>query len=200
LTTPATSDRQPPEPLAGGWDVFVTKFNSAGTALVPDFLGGIDEVRRSGPGDRRRRGGRSLCHRLHRFVAFDIQRPIFYAGQVDAFVSKFDGAGELLYSTLLGGNNADVGNGIAVDGAGAFYVAGLTLSDNFPVVDPLQPAMHGYEDPFLTRFNPDGTTLNNSTYLGGGTSGREEYGFAGIALGGQGTATWSARAAPPFPT
>jgi hypothetical protein len=51
----------------------------------------------------------------------------------DAFVAKFDSTGtNLVYSTLLGGTNNDVANGIAVDTNGAAYVTGWTVSTNFP--------------------------------------------------------------------
>jgi hypothetical protein len=178
--------------LRGGWDVFVTKFSSAGNTLVySTFLGGSDEEYvDQGRAIAVDSAGTAYVTGFTGSYFFPTANAYqwVYAGQVDAFVSKFDSAGQLLYSTFLGGNNSDIGNGIVVDDAGTFSVAGLTLSDNFPVVDPLQPALNGYEDPFLTRFNADGLTLNNSTYLGGGTSGREEYGFTGMALGGQGNA------------
>ena len=54
-------------------------------------------------------------------------------GGIDAFVTKLDATGSgLVYSTYLGGSDADVGRGIAVDGAGSAYVTGYTHSTNFP--------------------------------------------------------------------
>src|SRR5262249_4972876 len=51
----------------------------------------------------------------------------------DAFVSKLDATGSaLVYSTYLGGSDADVANGIAVDASGSSYVTGQTLSLDFP--------------------------------------------------------------------
>jgi hypothetical protein len=48
-------------------------------------------------------------------------------------VSKVNPAGDtLLYSSFLGGSNADIGNGIAVDGSGIVYVTGQTASTDFP--------------------------------------------------------------------
>ena len=38
----------------------------------------------------------------------------------------------LVYSTYLGGSGDDVGQGIAVDGAGSAYVTGDTSSTDFP--------------------------------------------------------------------
>jgi hypothetical protein len=54
-------------------------------------------------------------------------------GGGDAFVSRLDAVGSaLVHSTYLGGNNADSGNGIAVDSRGHAYVTGVTQSANFP--------------------------------------------------------------------
>jgi len=50
----------------------------------------------------------------------------------DAFIAKFAPSGIPVYSSLLGGSGNDAGQGIAVDSAGAAYVAGQTYSPNFP--------------------------------------------------------------------
>ena len=51
----------------------------------------------------------------------------------DAFVTKLAPSGtNFVYSTLLGGAHHDVANHIAVDGSGAAYVTGWTVSTNFP--------------------------------------------------------------------
>jgi hypothetical protein len=54
-------------------------------------------------------------------------------GDRDAFVVKVnaDGTG-LAYATFLGGSDYDGGNAITADGAGGAYVAGITLSSDFP--------------------------------------------------------------------
>ena len=44
----------------------------------------------------------------------------------DAFVSKFDNEGTLLWSRQYGSNQIDFGNGVAADAAGNVYVAGRT--------------------------------------------------------------------------
>jgi Bacterial Ig-like domain (group 3)/Beta-propeller repeat len=92
-------------------------------------------------------------------------------GNADAFVTKINAAGSaLVYSTHLGGNGSDAGNGIAVDSAGNAYVIGVTTSTNFPTMNPLQAAnaggQYGY-DAFVARINPAGSALVYSTYLGG---------------------------------
>ena len=50
----------------------------------------------------------------------------------DAFVAKLDSSGTPIYSSFLGGSNADEGEAIVVDSSGTAYVAGYTLSPNFP--------------------------------------------------------------------
>ncbi|MFQ5658720.1 MAG: SBBP repeat-containing protein, partial [Candidatus Methylomirabilales bacterium] len=61
----------------------------------------------------------------------------------DAFVTKLDAAGALVYSTFLGGARTDIGLGIAVDTEGNAYVTGETRSGNFPTVSAFQPFFRG---------------------------------------------------------
>jgi photosystem II stability/assembly factor-like uncharacterized protein len=89
-------------------------------------------------------------------------------GVFDAFVAKLNPAGTaLVYSTYLGGNGGDLGNGIAVDAGGNVYVTGMTDSDNFPTANPVQPHRNGVDDAFVTKLNAMGAALVYSTYLGG---------------------------------
>ena len=57
--------------------------------------------------------------------------------------------------------------GSAVDGAGSVAVTGSTGSVNFPVTSPAQTANGGNSDVFVAKFNPAGSGLIYSTYLGG---------------------------------
>ncbi len=89
-------------------------------------------------------------------------------GGSDAFVSKLSAAGDsLLFSTYLGGYGADLATGIAVNAAGTIYVVGYTSSANFPTANSLQPTIAGSYDAFLTKLNPPGAALLESTFLGG---------------------------------
>ena len=93
------------------------------------------------------------------------------AGLIDVFVCKLGSNLELLYSTYLGGSNYDYAGGgggaIAVDRQGAIYVAGRTISSDFPTKNPLQQNFGGSEDSFICKLKPDGSDLFYSTYLGG---------------------------------
>src|SRR5438876_1812436 len=89
-------------------------------------------------------------------------------GPLDAFVTKIAAAGNaLIYSTYLGGSGTDYGSSIAVDSAGDAYVVGLTNSFDFPTANAIQPTYAGATDGFVTKFNPTGSALVYSTYLGG---------------------------------
>jgi len=90
-----------------------------------------------------------------------------------AFVTKLNPSGTaLVYSTYLGGTGGDTANSIAVDSAGNAYVAGSTLSADFPVTQGAfqttnHGAANGVPNGFITKLNPAGTVLAHSTYLGG---------------------------------
>jgi hypothetical protein len=75
----------------------------------------------------------------------------------------------LIYSTYLGGSTWESGNAIAVDTSGSAYVVGTSQSVNFPSATPgsAQAAFGGVEDAFVVKFNPAGSALVYSTYLGG---------------------------------
>ncbi len=84
----------------------------------------------------------------------------------DAFVAKFDVNGNLAWASYLGGRNIDQANAVAVDPAGNAYVAGFTLSSDFPVVNAFQSSFGGYADAFLAKISADGTRILYSSYLG----------------------------------
>lgn len=92
-----------------------------------------------------------------------------WGGGGDAFVTKIapDGSA-ILFSTYLGGQLDDVGEGVAVDNTGHVYVTGITESSDFPLQMPYQPVNVGYDlDAFVSKLMPDGSGLVYSTYLGG---------------------------------
>ena len=101
----------------------------------------------------------------------------------DAFVTKLNAGGtSLMYSTYLGGSGGDMGMAIALDGTARAYVTGVTYSENFPLVNPLQQTKKGPSDVFVSRFGAFAGELQYSTYFGG-TS--DDMGMA-LALDGSG--------------
>jgi hypothetical protein len=74
----------------------------------------------------------------------------------------------LSYSTYLANS---FGRSIAVGSDGSAYITGLTISKAFPTTaGAFQTASGGLADAIITKFNPAGTALVFSTYLGGSGS------------------------------
>jgi len=158
-----------------GDNVFVSKLNSEGSALVySTFLGGSS-------GDESR--GISIDINGCVYVTgttwssdypvtpstFDESRN----GYIDVFVSKLNAEGSALeYSTFLGGKDDDWGNDISVDTNGCAYVTGTTESSDYPVTQDAfdkiftsGPAIE--REIFISKLNSTGNILQYSTFLGG---------------------------------
>lgn len=140
----------------GGIDVFVSKLNPAGSALVySTFLGGV-------------------ANDIGNAIAVDASGNAYIAGHTessdfpvtpntavsstknvssDVFVSKLDpnGAG-LLYSTFLGGSWADRAFALALGAQGQMYVTGHTGSADFPTTPGAFDTTHnGVADVFVAK-------------------------------------------------
>jgi hypothetical protein len=178
-------------------DIFIAKLNSSGSALLySTYLGGSNEEFAFSI---------AVDPAGNAYVTGDTDSPdfptvnAFQQNPTGMFVAKLSPAGSsLLYSTYLGGGGNEFSQGIAVDNAGSVYVTGGTTSANFPTtVNAFQTTLQGIQSAFVTKFNPNGTTLVYSTFLGG-TGGA----FAqGLAIDPQGNAYVTGDVfAPDFPT
>jgi hypothetical protein len=88
---------------------------------------------------------------------------------VFTFFGSSANAGELVYSTYLGGSYGDYGYGIAVDASGNAYVTGQTLSSDFPTTAGAFDTTNDINpDVFVSKLNADGSALLYSTFIGGG--------------------------------
>jgi len=174
----------PIQTYRGGLDVFVTKINSSGSALVySTYLGGTSDD-------------------LGYYVAVDVMNCAYVTGNTissnfptqnpyqtdqageDVFVTKLNSSGSgLVYSTYLGGSDNERGRCLAVDHEGCAYVTGYTYSTDFPTKNPYQ-SDQGEWDIFATKLSSIGNTLIYSTYLGGADN---DYGY-GIAVDAMGFA------------
>jgi len=166
--------------LNGYQNAFVIKLNSTGTGeAYGTYLGGTGFD--GGNGIAVDSSGNAYVTGFTGSTDFPTVNPIQASNHGivsniynSAFVSKLNADGSaLLYSTYLGGENITRANAIAVDGNGNAYVTGVTYeptsgaSDTFPLQNPLQPALGGGTDAFLTKINAGGTAWVYSTYLGG---------------------------------
>jgi hypothetical protein len=108
----------------------------------------------------------------------------------DVFVTKLNASGsDALYSGLLGGNADENVWAIELAQDGSAYVAGETMSSDFPTTpDAADDTFDGSSDPlsfardaYLTRISADGSSIEYSTFLGGGT---DDYALAMTIEGG----------------
>ncbi len=154
----------------GKFDAFITKINAAGTGLVySTYLGGTGED--AGRGIAVDAAGNAYVAGITTSQDFNTRNPLqpnITGSAEDAFVAKVNASGtNLLFSTYLGGNNIDQAFGITLDSAGNAYVAGSTLSTNFPTRNPFQANNRGNTDAFISKIRADGGELLYSSYLGG---------------------------------
>jgi gliding motility-associated-like protein len=106
-----------------------------------------------------------------------------FAGSRDIAISKFTASGNtLLFSTYLGGSAADVPHSLVNDAQDNLIVMGSTGSSNFPTTPGCYDATFNGgvnftasngvpygsgADAIISKFNPTGTALIGSTYMGG---------------------------------
>jgi uncharacterized protein (TIGR03437 family) len=115
----------------------------------------------------------------------------------DAFLAKFLPDGKTVaFLTYFGGMGNEVGQSIALDGAGNIWIAGSTSSVDLPVTaGAFQTSLKGQTNGFVAKFTNDGK-LASSTYLGGS----KQDSIFGIAVSPQGNpwviGSWSS---PDFP-
>ncbi len=196
-------------------NVFVTKLNSTGTALLySTYLGGPTSLNHGdvgraivvdSSGNAYVTGSTDSADFPTTSGAYQTTYPggIYAPGctnndcdSVNAFVTKLNPTGAaLLYSTYLGGGGSsstgDYGDSIAVDSSGNAYVTGSTGSNNFPTTSgAFQTTLSGgfAGNAFVTKLNSTGTALLYSTYLGGPNNGSNGDGGAGIAVDSSGNA------------
>ena len=123
-------------------DAFVAKFSPTGTLLYLTYLGGSgNDAALALAVDAA--GNAYIAGCTTSSTDFPLKNPaqakfggmgsasIVLTG--DAFVAKLNPAGnQLLYSTYLGGKMDDIATSIAIDSVGNAYVAGATVSPDFP--------------------------------------------------------------------
>jgi len=204
------------QPACGGGtcvdgDGFITELNPTGSGLVySTYLGGkntneLDAIALDSAGNAYVTG-------YTKSTNFPVTPGVFQPTCascketfVDSFVTKINSSGSaLVYSTFLGGNNADVGYAITVDSTDNAYVTGYTYSTNFPTTPgAFQTTLGGPTGVFVTKINPTASEKVYSTYLNGSATGTSACAACGssIAVDAEGNAyvaglTWETN----FPT
>lgn len=114
-------------------------------------------------------------------------QPNYGLGSADIAISKFSSDGStLLYSTFLGGNEAEAVNSMVVNSRQELSILGVSSSPNFPTtvgafksIKDISSSINlgGYlqsynngPDVVLSQFTPNGRQLRSSTFYGGRAS------------------------------
>ena len=175
------------------YDVYVTKINAAGSALVySSYLGGSDQDYGRGiavdASGNAYVGGRASSTD---FPAVGQIPDVCAQNSCGAFAAKINAAGNaLVYSSRFGGSNGTQAHAIAVDTAGSTYLTGETQSADFPLLNQIPGACKGTcgtganRDGFVIKINAAGTALVYSSYVGGSgdDNGGSFVGNSGIAV------------------
>lgn len=160
----------------GGYDLFVSKFNSIASSLTfSTYIGGwstdyLNALKVDANGNCYITGYTSTGNYPVTTGAYDVS---FNGGSFDAFVTKLNATGTaLIYSTYIGGTNLDYATNIDVDASNNAYICGYTMSNTYPTSSgAFQTAFQaGTYDGFVTKINPLGTALVYSTFLGGSSA------------------------------
>ena len=165
---------------AGGFDIFVSKSDSAGNLVWARRLGGTgtDEshgVAVDGSGNVYSTGI------FNGTADFDLGAGISNltsVGSADIFVSKLDAAGNFVWAKRFGGVAFDRSNGVSLDGSGNVYTTGYFngTADFDPGGGVTNLTSAGLEDIFVTKLDSAGTFVWAKQL--GGTSGDQSNGIA----------------------
>jgi hypothetical protein len=170
------------------WDGFAAKVNAAGTALeYCGYIGGSNwdfgrAIAVDGSGHAYVAGSTfSAQDTFPVTVGPDLTHN---GGGDDAFIAKVNPAGSALeYCGYVGGALSDSAYGVAVDGSGAAYLAGIT--EGLPVaVGPDLTHNGGRYDAFVAKVSPDGSALSYCGFIGGAGA---DYAY-GVAVDSSGSA------------
>ncbi len=170
---------------ANGSDMFVCRISPDGTQLLAStFLGGTQN-----DGLNPTAGGivRNYGDQLRGDIVTDAQGFVYissvtasadfpstnglgpyHGGLTDAVLVKMDKElSTLIFSTFIGGTLADAAHTVKLAKDNSIYMAGGTLSSNFPVTAPAyQSSFRGFIDGWIARISPTGDAIQNATFTG----------------------------------
>lgn len=153
----------------GNQDAFIAKLSAAGNTLeYSTFLGG---------GNYDWGNGIVVTGEQVAYVCgytwstdFPTVDPFDGTGDVssDGYVARLSTGGSALeFSTYLGGSAGDLCYSIVLDADDEPIVTGITVSTDFPLLNPYMGSLSGAVDVFVTKLSTITSSLEYSTYVGG---------------------------------
>jgi hypothetical protein len=154
----------------GAYDAFVVKFDTSGQRLWGTYFGGSNADASTSMdiiGDAMGNICLTGNTQSNNIPTTTGAHQSTIGGSHDAFIAKFNGAGQLQWSTYYGGSGADYPYAVTTDSSGNFFIAGRTQSSNgIATSGTQQTTIGGSQDAFITKFSPNGQMLWG-TYYGG---------------------------------
>ena len=151
------------------WDIFIFKLSSDGTSLnYSTFLGGSDSdsaesMQIDSEGNVIITGG-TRSWDFPTVNAFD--DTYGGSGLGDCYCTKLNATGNgLIFSTFIGGSADDAGKSIVIDELNHVYIAGITSSSDFPILNAYNDTFEEPNTCFILKLNSDGLSLNYSTFI-----------------------------------
>ncbi|MFO0098155.1 MAG: SBBP repeat-containing protein, partial [Aphanizomenon sp.] len=132
---------------SGGYDTFVTKYNTDGTKAWTKLLGGSGHDYANSLTT-----GSDGAIYVAGYTDGNLDGQV-NSGGVDAFVTKYNTDGTKAWTKLLGTSGADIAYSLTTGSDGAIYVAGYTSGNLDGQVNS------GGVDAFVTKYNTDGTKV-----------------------------------------
>ncbi|MCX6146500.1 MAG: SBBP repeat-containing protein [Candidatus Kapabacteria bacterium] len=145
----------------GGYDIFIVKYDAAGTVLWAKSAGGTD----SDYGSSLTTDASGNVYVTGRFVSPTITfgtTTLTNPGGYDIFIVKYDAAGTVLWAKSAGGTSDDHGRSVSTDASGNVYVTGYFTSPTITFgTTTLTNA--GENDIFIAKYAGTGTGVDESS-------------------------------------
>ena len=195
--------------ISGSYDIFVTKINPDGNALLfSTYLGGSNlefgnDIAVDAGGNVYIVGETESSD----YPTLSAFQPNNASTLQDAVITKLNSTGGIVWSSYYGGSSTEDGENIALDPTGSYvYIHGSTYSDNFPVTTgAFEVNRPGGLDNFVTAIsNTAIPSVPWSTYLGGSANderaGSAADGYGAIAVNNVGVYVTGSTQSIDFPT
>jgi hypothetical protein len=159
-------------------DAFIAKVTAAGVLSYSTYLGGtgvdVANAIAVDAGGSAYVVGQTFSNDLPVVNAYQAS----IGGDYDAFFAKLSPTGDSLLSlSYLGGAGADTATAVALDPTGSVYIAGWTLSANFPVLNGYQSFNAGNYGAFVAKISLGAPPATVGVTPNSGTGASQTFSF-----------------------